>query len=135
MRGSGSLRATLLLLVVLILTCWNGARLWAAAAWYDVLLEFAPRPGPVYTALSGAFWLAAGLAVTWGLWRRKAWAAKALIGAAAGYTSWYWLDRILFQSPRANWPFVLLVNLFLLAYVLTSAIPHVSLNHHRERGS
>jgi hypothetical protein len=85
--------------------------------------------------LSGAFWLAAGLAVAWGLWRRKAWAAKALIWAAAGYTSWYWLDRLLFQSPRANWPFVLLVNLFLLAYVLTSAIPHVSLNHHRERGS
>lgn len=127
-------RATPLLLVVLILTCWQASRLWAALAWYDVLLEFAPRPGPVYTAVSGAFWLGCGLVLVGGIWREKAWAANLLLGAAAGYTAWYWIDRLVLQTPRANWPFALLVNIFLLVYVLTVTIPRFTSKDHLERG-
>jgi hypothetical protein len=128
------LRATPLIGVVLILTYWHATRLWTAAAWYDVLREYVPAPGAVYTAFSGAFWLGVGSTLAWSLWREKAWAAKMLIGAAAGYTVWYWCDRLIFQVPRTNWPFILAVNLFLLVYILAAAIPRIISQDRIKRG-
>jgi hypothetical protein len=119
-------RATPLLCVVLILVAWNAIRIWAAIAWYDVLQEFAPRPGAVYTATSGAIWLGIGIYVLWCLWQSKAWAAQTLLGAAVTYSVWYWIDRLVLQSPRPNWAFALLLNLVLLAYVILMTFPHLS---------
>jgi hypothetical protein len=118
-------RATPLLSVVLMLMAWNVIRIWTAIAWYDVLQEFAPRPGAVYTATSGAVWLAVGIYLLWCLWQDKAWAAQTLLGAAAAYSAWYWTDRLVLQGPRSNWAFALLVNLVLLAYVILMTIPHL----------
>lgn len=133
MSRKPTLRATPLLLVVLCLTIWHAFRLWTAIAWYDVLREFSPVPGPVYIALSAAVWLALGVILLWSIWQRKAWAAKMLIGAAAGYTVWYWADRLAFQGPRANWPFALLVNLVLLLYVLALTFSqHTMIKSQRE---
>lgn len=118
--------ATPLVLLVLCLTAWNAIRLQTALAWYDVLGEFAPVPGPSYTALSGATWLMIGAVLLWCLWRRKPWAADFLLGTALAYSAWYWLDRLAMQAPHANWPFMLLVNLIILAYVLALTIPYLS---------
>jgi hypothetical protein len=117
MRRLGRVRVTSLLWLVLILACWHAVRLWTALAWYDTLLEFAPRPGPVYIALSGLAWLALGGLLAWGLWRRQAWSWLLLPWLAGGYTAWYWFDRLAFHEARSNWPFILLLNLTLLAYV------------------
>jgi len=108
---------TPLLWLVLLLTIWNGIRLWTAIAWHNILNEFAARPGPVYIAVSGAFWFTIGLFVFWSLWQGKIWTKKLLLGAAAGYTVWYWSDRLYFQTNRANWPFIVVLNIILLAYV------------------
>ncbi len=128
MTEKPSLHVTPLLLLVLILTVWHAFRLWTAVAWYDLIQEFAPAPGPLYTALSGLTWLVVGSALLWNLWQKKAQAAKMLFWAATSYTVWYWTDRLVFQAPRANWPFSLLLNIFLLAYVLIITIPHFSSN-------
>jgi hypothetical protein len=120
MRRSVPFRVTALVWVVLSLTAWNAVRLWTAIAWSARLAEFAPRPGPLYIAVTGAVWTAAGLAVLWAVWKRKTWAPKLLVGAAAAYTAWYWADRLLLQQGRANWGFVLAVNLLLLFHVFLS---------------
>jgi hypothetical protein len=114
-------RVTLLYWLVLTLSAWNGLRLWTALAWHNVLDEFSAQPTSMITAVSGAVWLVTGIILIWSMWQRKAWAAKLLPGAAAGYTVWYWSERLIWQSPHLNWPFAVIVNLALLVFILFTA--------------
>lgn len=118
MKAHTPARVTVLIWLVLWLSAWNCLRLWTAFAWREPLEEFASRPGPVYIAVSGAFWLAAGLVVLWSLWSRKRWTRGLIAACAAGYTLWYWADRLLFQQLRANWPFILFVNILVILLVV-----------------
>ena len=59
-----------------------------------------------------------GIFILWSIWQRKAWAAKLLLGASAGYSVWYWSERFIWQSPHPNWPFAVIVNLVLLGFIL-----------------
>ncbi len=105
---------TILLWLVLSLTVWSGLRLVSAIQWWGTLLYFASPPGPLYIAISGGFWLTASIALLWGMWQAKAWIRYALLGAGAGFTVWYWCDRLLLQTSPLNWPFALLANILLL---------------------
>ncbi|MFZ5879710.1 MAG: hypothetical protein ACOY0R_10090 [Chloroflexota bacterium] len=110
-------RVTLLAWLVLSLTVWNGFRLWTAIAWRDVLGEFASRPGALYIGATGLFWMLLGWLDLWAILRAKSWWTPRLLAAsAAGYTAWYWADRLLLQTGRDNWPFTLIVNLLLLGW-------------------
>jgi uncharacterized membrane protein len=111
-------RVTLLYWLVLTLTAWNGLRLWTALAWQNTLTEFSASPTPVILAISGAFWVVTGIILLWSIWQRKAWAATLLIGVAAGYTVWYWSERLIWQNPHPNWLFAVIVNLALLIFIL-----------------
>jgi hypothetical protein len=59
-----------------------------------------------------------GMLLVWGIWQRKAWTANLLPGASAGYTVWYWSERLIWESPHPNWPFAVIVNLVLLGFIL-----------------
>jgi hypothetical protein len=111
-------RVTLLLWLVLFLTAWNALRLWTALAWRNVLNEFSAQPIPAITAASGAIWMVTGVVIVWSIWQKKAWAAKLLIGASAGYTVWYWSERLVWQNPHPNWLFAVIVNLVLFIFIL-----------------
>ena len=111
-------RVTLLLWLVLFLTAWNAVRLWTAIAWRSVLTEYSAQPAPTVTAVSGAFWMVTGLILVWSIWQKKAWTVKLLLGASAGYTVWYWSERLIWQSPHPNWPFAVIVNLVLIIFIL-----------------
>ena len=111
-------RVTLLLCLVLIFTVWNGLRLWTAIAWQDVLDEFSAQPISTITAVSGAIWMVTGIILFWIIWKKKAWGAKLLIGASAGYTIWYWSERAIWHNPHPNWPFAVIVNLVLIFFIL-----------------
>ena len=110
-------RVTLLLWLVLILTTWNALRLWTAIAWHNMLNKFSAQPTTII-AVSGAFWMFTGIVLLWSIWQKKAWAAKLLIGASAGYTVWYWSERLVWESPHPNWLFAVIVNLVLLVFIL-----------------
>ena len=110
-------RVTLLLWLVLFITAWNGLRLWTALAWQKVLTEFSAQPATWITALSGCIWMVTGVLIIWGIWQNKAWTVKILVGAAAGYSAWYWSERLIFQEPRPNWPFAVLLNVVLLIFI------------------
>ncbi len=110
-------RVTLLLWLVLFITVWNGLRLWTALAWQKVLTEFSAQPVTWITALDGCIWMVTGFLIIWGIWQQKAWTVKILLGAAAGYTVWYWSERLSFQEPRPNWPFAIILNLVLLIFI------------------
>jgi hypothetical protein len=118
-------RVTLLLCLVLILTVWNAIRLWTAIAWQSALNEFSAQPIAMITALSGAIWMVTGIYILWSIWEKKAWSAKLLLGATAGYTVWYWSERLTWQIPHPNWPFAIIVNLVLIIFILfiTRSLP------------
>jgi hypothetical protein len=111
-------RVTLLASLVLFLTVWNAIRVWTALEWRDVLNEFSSQPASTITAVSGALWTIIGTFVLWSIWRKKAWTVKLLLGAGAGYTVWYWSERLIWQSPHPNWPFAVIVNLALIIFIL-----------------
>ena len=113
-------RVTLLLWLVLILTTWNFIRFWTALAWREVLNEFSSQPTSAIITVSGAVWMFIGIFILWSMWQRKAWAAKMLLGAAAGYTVWYWSERLIWQTPHPNWLFAVIVNLGLLVFILST---------------
>ena len=110
------LAVTLLALLVLTFTVMNAVRFGAALAFWDILLQYAPRPGPIYVAASGLIWALAGLPLCWGLWTGRRWAQLASALALGLFTAYYWTDRQLFQSVRANGLFALVVNLVLLIF-------------------
>jgi len=115
---------TILLWLVLSLTAWSGLRLYSAIQWWQTLLELASPPGPLYIAISAGVWLAIALGLLWGMWQAKAWIRTALLGTGAGFTVWYWCDRLLLQSAHENWPFALgLTILFLIIIVICVAHP------------
>lgn len=102
---------TLALWLVLILTAWNALRTWTSITWQAVLLEYSIRMSPVIGTIVGLLWFIIGGILAFGIWRKKAWGAKLLIGAAAGYTVWYWSERLIWQNPRPNVPFAVVMNL------------------------
>ena len=105
---------TILLWLVLSLTVWSGLRLYSAIRWWYTLFEFAAMPSPWYIAISGGIWLIASITLLWGMWQAKAWIRYALLGTGAGFTIWYWCDRLFFQMPSYNWLFALLANVLIL---------------------
>ena len=125
-------RVTLLLWLVLFLTAWNALRLWTAISWFNVLNEYSASPNPAITAFSGAFWVAIGIILIWGIWQRKPWTVKLLLGATAGYTVWYWSERLFWQSPHPNWPFAVIVNLALIIFILFTTRPLTREAHERK---
>jgi hypothetical protein len=114
-------RVTLLYWLVLIFAAWNSLRLWTALAWQDVLNEFSASPPPIVTAISGGVWTIFGILLLWGIWQKKAWAGILLVGVASGYSIWYWVERLAWQSPHPNWAFVVIVNLAVFIFILFNA--------------
>ena len=92
------------------------------ATWTGTLNEFQVSTDPRLSAAIGGVWVAAGCILGWGIWRNKAWAGKMLIGTGAGYTVWYWAERIFLQSPRQNLTFAVIVNLALLGLIIITNI-------------
>jgi hypothetical protein len=108
---------TLSVWLVLILAFWNALRAWTSLAWKSVLIEFSARISPMFSAAVGAFWFIIGLILAWGIWQKKVWSMKMLLGAAAGYVVWYWSERLLWQNPRPNVPFTIVVNIACLLVI------------------
>jgi hypothetical protein len=104
---------------VLILTVWNAIRLGASIADWDLLKEFAPRPGPIYISVSASFWTLSGIALWIALRRRDPRSQSASAIFMLGYAAWWWADRLLLQNASPNWPFALALTIFLL---ITTAI-------------
>lgn len=126
------LRITLLLCLVLLFTVWNMLRAWTALEWQGTLEEFSSSPGMQVILWSGIFWALAGLLLLGAVWQEKTWAGKLLFGVVAGYTVWYWVGRLLWQMPRPNWPFAVILNLVLIIFVFYTTKSPMREAHERE---
>jgi hypothetical protein len=112
---------TLLLWMVLLLTVWGATRLAAALRWWTVLSEFESSLSVLYLSVTGAGWGAVGGVLIAGILRRRGWAAP---GAAVFVLLWlieYWVERLFFETSRANLPFALTGSLLAIALTWTLA--------------
>ena len=95
-------------------SAWNAVRFLGTLLFWHVLTQYGARPGPIYIAASGAFWLAFGILLVRAWLKGDAWAWPGACGFSLGYGLWYWLDRLFAQGPRPTWPFALGVTVILL---------------------
>jgi hypothetical protein len=112
---------TLLLWLVLSLSAWGAVRLFATLRWWSVLNEFGARLGPVYLSITGAGWILAGIVLLWGMFSAKPWVYRAIPVIISLWLVQYWIERLVFESPRANLPFALIASLLLLVVTFLSA--------------
>lgn len=109
---------TLTLWMVLSMIIWNAVRAWTSLAWSEILNEFSITPAPIVGGMVGGIWAVIGAILYWGIWQKKAWSVKMLPGVAAGCTVWYWGERLMWQNPRPNLTFAVIVNLMILIVVI-----------------
>ena len=112
---------TLLLWAVLSLSAWGVVRLLAALRWWDVLNEFGARLSPLYLSITGAGWALVGAVLLWGVFSGKPWMRLALPLSILLWLMGYWIERVFFESPRANLLFALIVSILLFVVILISA--------------
>jgi hypothetical protein len=113
---------TLLLWLVLSLSAWGAVRLIAALRWWNVLNEFEARLSPWYLAITGAGWIVIGAVLLWGLFSGRLWTIWAILAFISLWIVQYWIERLFFESPRANLPFALLLTVLLFSLTLISAL-------------
>ena len=113
---------TLLLWLVLSLSAWGLVRLIAALRWWDLLNEFGARLSPLYLSMTGAAWMVAGAVLLWGLFGGRPWTRLAIFSAICVWLIQYWIERIFFESPRANLVFALIASILLFIVTLSSAL-------------
>ena len=113
---------TLLLWLVLSLSAWGVVRLLAALRWWDVLNEFGARLSPVYLSITGAGWAVVGGVLLWGLFIGKLWTRLAIPISIFLWLMGYWVERLFFESPRANLSFAVIASILLLIVTLLSAL-------------
>ena len=106
-----SFGVTLLLWMVLILSAWGAVRFFAALRWWNVLYEFDASLSPLYLSITGVGWGVAGGVLLSGILRRKEWTPSAIVASVLVWLIEYWIERVLFQSPRANLPFALTLSI------------------------
>jgi len=113
---------TLLIWMVLSLSGWGTLRLLAALRWWNVLREFGSRLDSLYLSITGASWALAGGVLLWIMWSGKAWSRQAILASIILWLAEYWIERLFFQSPRANLPFALIVSALLLTVTFASVL-------------
>lgn len=111
---------TLMSCLVLSLIVWSSVRLIAILWWWRTIQVYSHVYLPLYISGSAVVWLAVGLILLWGIFGKKAWVLNALIGTGAGYTVWYWCDRLFIQWQHANWKFALSATILLIVLVMIS---------------
>ena len=112
---------TLLLWLVLSLSVWGAVRLIAALRWWNVLNEFEARLNPWYLSITGAVWIVIGAVLLWGLFSGRLWTIWAILASISLWIVQYWVERIFFESPRANLFFALILTFLLFIVTLVSA--------------
>ena len=113
---------TLLLWMVLILSTWGVVRLLGALRGWDVLVEFDASLSPLYLSITGAGWGLAGGVLLYGILRRKKWVLPAVVTSLLVWLIEYWIERIFFQSARANMPFALTCSILVIIVAWILAI-------------
>jgi hypothetical protein len=111
---SRPLSVTIVSLLVLCITAWNGIRAFAALTYWEVLARF--NGNLAYVAASGLVWCIGGLVLSMMLLTRKRFALHVGLISSIIYIIWYWVDRLAVQiSPASNGTYSAIVSISVFA--------------------
>ena len=113
---------TLLVWMVLSLLAWGVIRLYAALRWWAVLVEFRSTVSPLYLSITGAGWGVVGCVLLWSMFAGKPWTARAILTSILVWLIEYWLERVFYESARANIPFVIIGSIVIISITLISTL-------------
>ena len=113
---------TLLLWMVLSLLAWGVVRFFASLRVWDVLVEFRSTLSPLYLSITGAGWSLVGGVLLWSMFIRKKWTSRAVLTSVSVWLIEYWIERVFYQSPRANLPFAVVGSFLILCMTLISTL-------------
>ena len=113
---------TLLLWMVLTLLAWGAARFFATLRAWDVLIEFGSSISPLYLSITGAGWGVAGCVLLWSMFAGKKWTRRAILTSILIWLIEYWIERVFYQSPRANLPFAMVGSVLIISITLISTL-------------
>lgn len=111
---------TILIIVVLLTGGLHLLRFIQSIKNWEFLEQLLPF-SPLYFILSGLVWIFLCLIILFGITKRKSWTILVLIGAAAGYSIYFWVDRFLLADLKgriSNDIFTLILNIILLGILL-----------------
>jgi len=112
---------TIIIILVLLTGGFNIIRLVQSIKNWEFLVQLLPF-SPLYFILSGLIWIILSLIILFGIKQRKSWTLLVFIGAVAGYSIFFWVDRLLLavvDSRIGNDIFVLILNSILLGIILS----------------
>ena len=112
---------TLLLWMVLTLLAWGAARFFATLRAWAVLIEFGSSLSPLYLSITGAGWGVAGCVLLWSMFAGKKWTRRAILTFVLIWLIEYWIERIFYQSFRANLLFVVMGSIIGIIVVAAAA--------------
>jgi hypothetical protein len=112
---------TLLLWLVLSLSAWGAVRLFATFHWWSLLNEFGAHLSPLYLSITGAGWIVVGSVLLWSLFSGNSWARLAIPVSIFLCVMEYWIERMFFEAPRANFFFALIASILLFIVTFVSA--------------
>ena len=113
---------TLLVWMVLSLLAWGAVRFFASLRWWTVLVEFRSTLSPLYLSITGAGWSLVGCALLASLFLGKKWTHRAILTSISIWLIEYWIERVFYQSPRANLPFAVTGSIVILSITLISTL-------------
>ena len=113
---------TLLVWMVLSLLAWGAIRLYASLRWWAVLVEFRSTVSPLYLSITGAGWCVMGGVLLWSMLVGKKWTAQAILTSILVWLIEYWLERVFYESARANLPFALVGSILIISITLISTL-------------
>jgi hypothetical protein len=108
-------------------------RFFATLRWWNVLSEFDARLSPLYLSLTGVGWVITGSVLLWGLFSGKRWTPQAILAAIFLWLTEYWVERLFFESPRANFSFALIASVVLLVAALISTLNRPTKNYFHKK--
>ena len=113
---------TLLIWMVLSLLAWGALRFFTTLRGWDVLIEFRSAVSPWYLSITGAGWGLVGGVLLVSLFLGKKWTARAILTSILIWLIEYWIERVFYQSPRANLPFAVVGSILILGITLISTL-------------
>ncbi|MEW6718247.1 MAG: hypothetical protein AB1345_12210 [Chloroflexota bacterium] len=112
---------TVLSLGAFIFAALHLLRLGNTLALWGWLSDLPLTVSPLYLAITGGFWGAAGLVMGISLWRGWVWAPMVTRILCGAFALFYWIERLLVESRTAsnpNTPFALALTGLLLGWIL-----------------
>ena len=113
---------TLLLLMVLSLLAWGVLRLYATLHWWTILVEFRSTVSPLYLSITGAGWDVVGCVLLWSMFAGKPWSPRAILTSILVWLLEYWLERVFYETARANLSFTVVGSILIIGITLISTL-------------